>query len=148
LIKTEEKEIDGLRFSVTQLPGMRGLRMSVRLGKLLGPALARAAGAATGGLASLDVSKLSGAVDALFEHLTEDEIESVTKALLESCLVTIEGKTGPLMPMFDTVMGGKVATVYKLLRFAFEVNFGNFFGGLAALGAQFGAGPESRPLQQ
>ncbi len=123
--KTESRDIDGLGFSVTQLPGMRAQKMLPRLGKILGPAVAKLGGMAKG-LGGLDVGALGDAAEALFSTLTPEEYESLTRELLETAQVTQEGKTAPLMRQYDDVMAGRVMTGVKLLAFALEVNFGDF----------------------
>jgi hypothetical protein len=68
------------------------------------------------------------------------ELRSLIEVLLESCVVTWEGKTARLLPAFDVVMQGRLMTVFKLLAWALEENYADFFGvlksGLAGLAAK------------
>lgn len=137
-IARQERVIDGQTFSVTQLPAMRALKMLSRLVRTLGPAAARlmdgaasaggALGSGLGGLAQMNVAALGQAVTVLTERLTEAELESITRELLETA--TVDGRL--LMPSFDLTMQGRMGPVLQLLAFALEVNYGSFFGVLAA----------------
>jgi hypothetical protein len=64
----------------------------------------------------------------VLEHVSEDELVEITKKLLGSA--TINGK--PLMPQFEIVLAGQVGTIFLLLKFALEVNYGSFLGDLAS----------------
>jgi hypothetical protein len=137
MLKTREKIIDGNTFAVTQLPAMRALRLFSRIGRSLGPALGQLAAAAGKGAGSMkldefDMSTVGEAIAVLFDRLTPDELETLTKELLESA--RIDGRE--LMREFDIAMQGRVGTVFKLLMFSFEVNYGDFFGAARGLVAQ------------
>lgn len=116
-------------YTVTQLPAMRAAKLIPRLGKMLGPTFARmltmpgASGLA--GLLKMDVGALAPAVETLFDRLTETELESLIKLMLESA--TVDGR--PLLVRFDTEMQGRILDLFKLLKFAFEVNYTNFSQG-------------------
>lgn len=135
---SKSKEIDGLSFTVQQLPGKRGSRLWFKLVRLLAPAMAKALGTLklTGGasalMQNLDLSNLGDAVGMLAEKLTPDEFEAIRDELLESATVTTGGNQFPLMTVYDDVMAGRVTTGLKVLQFAFEVNFGSFFEGFLA----------------
>lgn len=129
MIRTEHKEIGGVRFGVTTLPGMRGLRMQNRLLRIVGPALARASD-----------GDISTAVGLLFDKLSDDELESITKDLLYNATandVPLFGAGGS----FDGVMAGKAEVAFQLIMFAIQVNFGGFFDVLAAAGQRLPRGP-------
>lgn len=122
-IENREKEIDGFKFTVPQLPAMRSLRMLRRLSSAFGPAVAQAFGSATG---EVDFKGLASALEMLFMKLTEDELEQITKELLAQALV--DGR--PLLREMDLTLAGKPGTLLKLLAFSVEVNYGSFFAGL------------------
>lgn len=132
----ESKVIDGMTFTVQQLPAMRALRLLNRLGRFFTPALASLVGGG-GKLGQADVGALAAAAGGLFDRLSEDELERLTKDLLETATVAIDGKdTGPVMPQFDLLFQGKMGAVLKLLAFALQVNYSDFsdaLGGLAKL---------------
>jgi len=129
--EAQTREIDGIPFTVQQLPAMRAAKLSHRLGSVVGPAIAKiAAGAAKD---ELDLSQLGDAVQILFDRLPEKEFEALIKELLETAQVTINGQTAPLMPAFDAVFTGKISTLFKVLKFSLEVNFADFFDAAAPL---------------
>ena len=143
MLRREEKQIGANTFAVNQMPAMRALKMSTRLGRLFGPAMAKLAGSGPpASLLDVDTSALSPAISMLFDGLTESEIESLTKELLATCEVQIDGKWVELFgknPVFDLVMGGDVLGIYKLIYFAVEVNYADFFAefrGLIAAGTK------------
>lgn len=144
--KTQQKEIGGRTYTVTQLLGFASLRMLNRIARALAPALAKAAGSVKGSVNFTDVAKLLGNVDMtglgdavgmLFEKLTEDELEGITKVLLGSAWVDYQDDDGKQFHqdlskkgVFDLEMQGRTGDVLQLLIFAFEVNYGSFFGAL------------------
>jgi hypothetical protein len=137
VLKTQERTIDGMRFTVGQLPAMRAMKLLNRITRIAAPAVARAAAALKSGqdLASMDLGSLGGAVESLFLKLPDDELEGITRELFSTVLYHNEanGQAAPLMEVFDAVMMGRMPTVLKLLGFAFEVNYGNFFDALRGL---------------
>jgi hypothetical protein len=128
MITTQDREIDGMQWQVSQLPGMRGLKMFNKLGRILGPAMGKALAAGMDSKkGEINAVALSEAIAVLFDRLSEAEIESITRELLATAVV--DGK--PLFPgAFDLLMQGRTMTVLKALLFAFEVNYGSFFGAL------------------
>jgi hypothetical protein len=147
----ESREIDGLTFQVQQLPGRRGSRLSARLMRMLLPAAAEAVGGGgklPTGLADLDLSGLGKAAQTLFERLTVEEFESIREELMEGAMVTMEnGNTVALKPVFDDVMAGRAFTTLKLMQFALEVNFKDFFGGVLAAAVAAGKAALQSKLQ-
>ncbi len=115
-IETKFKEIKGITFSVTPLPGKKAARMQPRLGRLFAPAIAQAA-----------TRDVGGALDTFFSRLTPDEYEAITQELLFNALadgVPLYGPGG----CFDALFTGRSEIVPQLLRFAIsEVNFAGFF---------------------
>lgn len=138
----QSKTIDGLVFTVQMLPAMRATLMVVRLGKLLGvPLLKSLSGVQAGkgaSLKNLDVGQLAQGVDELFGRLSEAEVEDLFKVFFETALVKKDGKEFPLLPNFDNALMGKPFTAFKALKFALEVNFGDFFAALPGLLAAAG----------
>lgn len=147
-IVQQGKVIDGITFTVQQLPGFKATRVLHRLGRAVGPAFGAAIagiGAAIAGteqkkladlkLADLnvDLGKIGGGVEAmiekLFAHLSESDLEALTRDLLETTtFVDPEtGKEGLVIRHYDSIFQGRAFTALKLLAFAVEVNYGGFF---------------------
>ncbi len=129
--KTEKKTIDGLEFSTTQLTAMKGVALGTRLGRALGPALAKASGLA----GTQDVAELAPAIGALFSTLDGVEAQALTKDILAATQVEYEGKLILLntTEMIDHVFTGRLGTLLSVIRFALEVNFSDFFTALASV---------------
>jgi hypothetical protein len=148
MLKTQERTIDGVKFTVGQLPAMRSMRLLNRITRVASPALAKATAALKQGstlkpgtLADLDLGALGGAVEALFHKLPDDELEHITRELLATALYhdLKTNEAGEVMPAFDALFQGRLSLVFRLLAFSFEVNYGDFFGvfrGLAAAQAK------------
>lgn len=126
----QTKTIDGHEFQVSQLPGMRGLKVFTRLSKVLGAGLAGAFGAKTN-------EERGVALLSLLQHVDEADVEYVTKELFSVALVKPPDseKFGPVNPVFDRVFQGRIDLLFKALVFALQVNYGDFFKGLGAAAA-------------
>lgn len=146
--QTQEKEIDGLRFAVQQLPAMRSMRLLHKLARAIGPGLLKSlsgAGDVSAGVkvADMDVGDMADGIGMVFDRFSADDLEALIRELFESATVAEGGNTLPLMPVFDNVMAGRPTTVLKAVRFALEVNYRDFFGALLASAQGLGAGPSS-----
>ena len=130
--KCEERafadEAGTLQVKTTQLPALRAFRLLSRLGKLLGPSLGKLRGV---GLKS-DASALTPAIAALADSLDPDQIEALAVQILEGTLV-VDGKQARTLntaAAIDDVFGGRLMTMFKVMAFAIEVNFRDFFRAL------------------
>lgn len=129
--KTVTREIDGLTFTVQQMPGTRGMRLGYELFSVLLPSIGKSLG---GDAAFADVSQM------FFDRMPGPAFEKLWKELLETTIVLDEKGERPLMPVLDDVMAGKFLTLLKLVTFALEVNFSDFLPQLAALKGQLAGG--------
>lgn len=127
MIKTQSTNIGGVKYTVQQLPVTRALRLSAKLGGIIAPALAKASKSVSGmsleSLGGLDVALFGDAIETFMTKMSPDELEFCTKELL----YVLEKDGKDISRSFDTEFCGELMTVFKLLRFAFEVNFGDFF---------------------
>ena len=129
MIETKKKSIDGDEYAVTQFPARRGLNLKIRLVKVLGPALAEAAGALnlSAGAAALEQAGinpwfLGQAVSRLVEGLDSSTGELVLELLSQ----TRKNNRELNEAAFDLEFAGKYLTLYKVLGFVIQVN--GFFG--------------------
>jgi hypothetical protein len=127
-LKDETREIDGFKVRTVQFPAMRSLRTLKRVGEVLGPALAKAQGVDL----EADVSALGPAIGALFENIGDPE--ALAREILESTTVIQDNRQIPLntTAMIDLVFSGATMSLLKVMAFALEVNFGDFFAAAAA----------------
>lgn len=138
--KTLERTIDGMAFTIGQLPAMRAVAVFNRLVSIAGPVVEKVF-AGTGvaslklDLMSLDVGKAAGAVGQLFSSLPQPEFEKLVKELLATATVqegdgfTDLGKPGAI----DRLFTGQITTLFKVLAAAIEVNFDDFRDALGEL---------------
>jgi hypothetical protein len=127
----KSRTIDGHTYEVQELPARLALRTLNRLSRHTLPALARAFGAAKSeSLDDIDTGELGAALETLFEHLTDDELDGLTETLLKDVSL-VDGK--PLWAQMDVHFQGRMLALLKLLGFAIEVNFADFFGALRGL---------------
>jgi hypothetical protein len=125
MLKVEKREIDGSEYTVTQLDAWRAMRLLARVGAVIGPALSVAAdAAATGDVMGMSADKAGSVIASLAAKLTPEELEAITRELLWNALRDDRPISGK---QFGLEMAGQMATVFKLLFFAFEVNYGDFF---------------------
>lgn len=142
--QTKEKEIDGIRFSVQQLPAMRGVLLMHKLARAVGPAMLKAlsgAGDSQKGvsIASVDLGGIADSVGLVFDRFSASDLEALIKELFETATLTDGANTFPVMQVFDNVLAGKTSTIFKAIRFALEVNYQDFLGALAASVSALGA---------
>lgn len=117
--EVKTKEIGGITFGVTPLPGRKALRMQSRLARIFAPALAQAG------------DDVSAALDSFFSRLTPDEYEAIAQELLFNTTADGVPLFGP-KGCFDALFCARSEIVPQVLRFAIEeVNFAGFFGAFA-----------------
>ncbi len=139
--KTETRVFDDMAVTVQQLPAMRGVKLSRKLMTVAAPVV----GALQGLSLDKDVSTLGDAVAKALEQFSEKDLDELIRTLLETAKVETEGRIAPLMPLFDGLFAGKILTVYKVVAFALEVNFADFFEAFRALKAAPPAAPAEGP---
>lgn len=135
--KTETRVFDDLAITVQQLPATRGVKLSRKLMTVAAPVV----GALQGMSLDRDVSALGDALAKALEQFSEKDLEELIRTLLETAKVETEGRIAPLMPLFDGLFAGRILTVYRVLAFALEVNFADFFEAFRALKSRTPEGP-------
>lgn len=129
--KTQEKIIGENTYTVTQFSATKSLKMLHRVGKYISGPLAKLAGDAKPGSAMINAEitteTIGKAVQSFFEACDENTFESTVKELLTS--TTRNNK--PLN--FDLDFSGQIGELLKLVAFILEVNYKDFFSGIAAL---------------
>lgn len=103
----------------------------------------------------VDLGKLFEALPTFLERTHPAKQRELAEQLLNGCTFrkpTPKGRPPPddelplLMPVFDEEMKGKLLIFYKLLAFAIESNFADFFGGVkAAIAAKQIAAADAAP---
>lgn len=131
-------------FEVGPIPALRSFTLQARIA----PALAEVAAAiqkvgASGTLEEANVEELAPAVGRFFSKLPEAELEHVVRALLANTkmngLPLFSGAGDPI----DTLMAGRTLDVWRLLWFALQECYPDFFVHLGALRGAKAAGSPS-----
>lgn len=122
--KTEEREIDGLLVSTTQLPPFRALVLSKRLLPIVAPLLAAGAD-----VAEIEAGSLAEGLDKLDDRAVQD----LMLKMLAGTTVKVDGEIRTLHDenACNAVFVGRFMTMLRVAWFAVEVNF--FPGGAGAL---------------
>jgi len=135
MLKREEEEIDGLRFSVVQFPAMYGFGLLARLAKTVGPAITSLSGVSP----DTDLATLGPAFSDALGALDPDEAQKLVVEVLRSTSVVIPDATGGRKveltdkAKIDEVFSGRLRTMFKVIGFSLRVNFSDFVGGSGKL---------------
>lgn len=128
MIETQEKEINGNRYSVTQMTARRALRMKAKLLKQFGTALAEiflpSEDKPIEG-AGFSKKEAVSALQALSCELDERAFELLVMELLSGVRKDGVELTEAIV---DMEFAGDLATLFKVIWFVLEVNFSSFFG--------------------
>lgn len=127
MIVPHKRTIDGIDFEVSPLPAFRALELFPRITGFFAGAVSEL------GAVQRDKGEAIAKAIAALAKSNPAELVALTKVLLEGCIITLDGKQALLLPVFDVAMQGKLFTVMKLLGFAIEVNYRDFFSGLDGL---------------
>jgi hypothetical protein len=124
----KDKMIDGRKITVTTFPARNSLTLKNRIIKLMGePAVQLLSGFKNMkkiDLKKVDVSVLIPVVEKLVQNLDPDEFVQLCMDLFVS--TRIDGKE--VKPeVFDIEFSGNLKSMYKILFFIVEVNWGDFF---------------------
>jgi hypothetical protein len=118
----KDVEVDGSTYCVHLLSPSKALKLSFKLTKLVGEPMAQMANASQG----KDVAELLPiAVRALLSRLDENEVLGIIKEMVATC--TLENK--PIN--FEDSFQGRLGHLVKLVAKVMEVQFSDFFAGLA-----------------
>jgi len=135
-LKTEIKEIDGVKFLITQSPGRAVIRLDKKTTQLLLPAAKSIMSEfkKVNSYLDLDLSSMIGSLEEVLSSMTEDEYEEYVFQMVndtraqftsEKKLKVVELRN---VESFDEVFTGRSPlTVYKLLFEIMKVNRFAFF---------------------
>lgn len=140
-METRERSIGGHSYRVTQFPGRMGLRLQVRLVKLLGPAVGTLAADGNVMDAQIDGGMIGKAVGLLADRLEEDAVEKLVVELLSGTRRD-GGELGGAQ--IDLAFAGHYGELLQVLAFVIEVNYGDFLGALTTGPGAVGQGASVR----
>ena len=131
---TQEKTIDDLMVSVSQLPAGKGWRLFMKLNKALLPAISNLIGSVKD-WEKLEINGegLKNSVETLLMELEPEKSEALIKEILQ--LTRVDGQE--VAPNFDLLFQGRYLTMLKIVMFTLEVNYKSFLpvGGLEKIKA-------------
>jgi len=148
-MKTKEKEINGIKFTVTPFHVSAAIKLKAYLIRTLGPSIGQMVGALQGGIPTsgkmadfgnikVDGAALSSAIEKLTEQLGENEFLALIKRMLENvqAQMVVEGETKVFTfgsdAMFENAMDfvfeGRIFTIYPVLALVMETNYPDFLG--------------------
>jgi hypothetical protein len=133
--KVQSKKIDGIDFTVQQMPGMASVRFLAVMGQKIGPALSVIGRELQGvkSLKDLNEGAIGAVVAAAILNISPDDAESITRELLSLTTAIEGGRNVDVANQFDDFFQGRPALAFKVMAFSLEVNYGGFFDIVRAL---------------
>ena len=137
------KEIGGRNWTVQQFGAKEGMRNLVTLMKYIGPSAAAAFNGLKGGKGFLDAevdgAQISNAIMELVNRADEDGVLDLIDRLLSQTFTD----NLPVNQQFNTLFMADYMTMFKVLAFVIEVNYGSFLPANGLKGMEAGAGQEA-----
>lgn len=135
----QKKTIDGHEVTIAPLGARVASKMLARLIRLAGPALGQILGGVRAAAEDDDaLVMLAQGVSHLAGQVTDAEHDAVVDGLLAGAVLDGKG----LLQVMEIALQGKVLTLYKIVAFAIQVNYPDFF---AAWSARAAAAPAGSP---
>ena len=122
-MKTQTKHINGKKVTIIILGAREGIKMSMKLGKVVVPTFAQMLSSLTGNKEAEEAPKVpfKELVEACFDRIDELDIDSMAELLFQ-------GATVDDFPLkVDSYFQGNYGEFIDFLAFALEANFGSFF---------------------
>lgn len=142
--KEVKKNIDGLEYTFYQFPATDGTKVLIRLSKLLGEPLGMLGGdVLKGGIKGAVGTDAGHAIGKAVKALTDNIDVEETYNLIMMFFKHVQHNGNSLSDIYDVHFQGKYSLVFKILKAALEVQYGNFFGELAAMSGAMSAGTSS-----
>lgn len=133
-----ERTINGKAVQVQPLDAFEGVKMQIKLAKLLGPGLTQAEG---GNVMEMNTAKIAGA---LFSSLDENVTLDIVRKLMVG--VYIDGKDMNNAALFNAAFKANYQDLVAVIQFVLEVNFGSLFTMAGSLFGNHGA-PAQEPAE-
>jgi hypothetical protein len=133
-MSSSTRTIDGHTYEVWPLPAWTALELFHSLTKALAPAVAGvAATEGPGGMAAL-----SSSLERVLVQLPAPELTRISKQLLSGARVIVNGSSAEVNAISDVHFQGRVLSLLKVVAFAIEVNFPDFFGAFRGVASRLG----------
>lgn len=131
-MESHTRSIDGHEYLFTKFGAKQSMKYLGKVLKLVGEPIAMATGAATkdGGKSlfesDMDFEMLGKAIGTLCEKFDDEEVQKLIIDISSFPNVLCDG----VKVEFDSHYAGKLDLLFKVVRAALEVQYGNFFGAL------------------
>lgn len=130
------------KLKVTKFAARHGLRVLTRIARVVGPAMAEAAGGRKGEPEAAVTKSLRAAI----EQVTPEEVDWLVDEFAAQTTVDLNGKGMEVRlssgDTFDQIFADDYAAILGWFRFCLELNFAGF---LASIGVRLPAAPTSTP---
>jgi hypothetical protein len=138
MLKREEEEIDGFRFTSVQFPAMYSFGLMARLVKSVGPAISTLMELGP----DADIAEHAPMLAQALSTLDPDDAQKLVLEILKSTSVLVPTDKGDKRLEFsdrtkiDEFFTGKLILMFKAVGFALKTNFSDFLSGIdqSALG--------------
>ncbi len=120
-IDQKTRDIDGVKYTVTQFTATKSIRLMKRIVSLVGEPLFLFA---SGGSEEVEAEGVRSAVATLVQRLDEEDIVELILDMLEG-VIAADG--AEVAKDFDLRFAGKLGHMVNLLAFALEVQYRDFF---------------------
>ncbi len=143
MIKAEDKVINGSTYTVTQMTARKALAMQAKLMKLIGPSAGVMLSQSGKSITEAEQC-LPQAILMLVNQLDEKTFDSLVMELMQG----VRKDNFELTPqVLDMEFAGNLNTLFLVLQFVLEVNFGDFFLPGGILSGLFNQATEMPPQQ-
>lgn len=132
MLNTESRTIDGIQFTATQFPAVRGFTVLGKLVKTVGPALGTLASASGGDDLAALAPQLAGALSGLDPAAAASlmiEVLSCVSAMTTDEQGRMRSAQLDSQAAIDRVFSGKMGTMFKVIGLALQVNYADFMVG-------------------
>jgi len=133
-------EVSGRKFTLQKLDAVQALKLKLRLGKTLAPALQELAGAYVNGgfgnaqtLGDIDVNSIAAAFVDIMDKLDVDEATNLVVDLCELAVIHVDGSDNRGVT-FALDFADDLTPAYLLAVEVAKFNFGKYLGNISALG--------------
>lgn len=123
--------INGVTYIAAPLPASQALRLLVRMTKMVGEAALVIAARGRSALANLPPETLTYTVQTILARMTEQDVEQTVKELLGA--VYVQGASESVVKGFDAHFRGSMVTLFKVIQYALETNYRDFFDEIRSL---------------
>jgi len=137
----QTKEIDGTTFYVLPFNSFKAILLQKRIAEIVGPSVITLISGVKEGLGDMDISVVSGVLEATLSKLSEDKFSKFLVDLLEKVSIDIGGaelfliKDGRVLDtIFDSAFQLETMKLYKVIWFVLEANYPDFLSKIKGFG--------------